>query len=99
VDDTLKLRDGYRPVLFDPSVPMPVIVINASLDDPIQEGLIEIQTMAEVAPDAILRKRMLHLFITTVLKLIEQIQPLFKHIDILLDQRVVVLHCSSIIPR
>ena len=80
------LLNGGQPIFPDPFVALPIVVIDPAQLDSIQECMVEVQAVSEMATNAIFGKRMLYIGIDLVIKFIQDFQALLKYSNVLSDE-------------
>ena len=77
---------GCQTIFPDPFVALPVVVIDPAQLNSAQKRMIEVQAMAEMAANAMLRERMLYFGIDLVVEFAQDFQTLFEYSYVLLDE-------------
>ena len=77
---------GCQTIFPDPFVALPIVVIDPAQLNSIQECMVEVQAVAEMATNAIFGKRMLYIGIDLVIKFIQDFQALLKYSNVLPDE-------------
>ena len=77
---------GCQTILSDSFVALPIVVVDPAQLNSVQERLIKIQAVAEMAANAMFGERMLYVGIDLVIEFVQDFQALLEYADVLLDE-------------
>ena len=77
---------GCQTIFPDPFVSLPAVVVDPAQLHSVQERMIKIQAVAEMATNAICGKRMLYIGIDLVIEFVQDFQALLEYANVLLDE-------------